>query len=72
MVEAGFVHQQNNSSVKAIAVSSLDTDLLNACLRLVRLLDYPEQYRVLGPLVVREIVYRLLIGEQGHACATSP
>ena len=66
MVEAGLVHRQNDSGVKAIAVSALDPDLLNACLRLARLLQMPEQYRVLGPLVIREIVYRLLIGEQGH------
>jgi len=65
MVESGFAQRQNDS-VKAIAVSALDPDLLNACLRLARLLQMPEQYRVLGPLVIREIVYRLLIGEQGH------
>ena len=34
MVEAGLVHRQNDSGVKAIAVSALDPDLLNACLRL--------------------------------------
>jgi AraC-like DNA-binding protein len=66
MVESGLVHRQNESGVKAIAVSALDPDLLNACLRLVRLLQTPEQYRVLSPLVIREIVYRLLIGEKGH------
>src|SRR5262245_34892673 len=66
MVEAGLVYRQNDSGVKAIAVSALDPDLLSACLRLVRLLQTPEQYRVLGPLVIREIVYRLLIGEQAH------
>jgi hypothetical protein len=66
MVEAGLVHRQNDSGVKAIAVSALDPDLLNACLRLVRLLQMPEQYRVAGPFIIREIVYRLLIGEQGH------
>src|ERR1700744_4339256 len=65
MVESGFA-QRLNDSVKAIAVSKLDSDLLNACLRLLRLLQLPEQYRVLGPLVIREIIYRLLTGEQGH------
>jgi hypothetical protein len=30
------VHRQNDNDVKAIAVSALDPDLLNACLRLVR------------------------------------
>jgi AraC-like DNA-binding protein len=66
MVESGVVQRHGDSSVKAIAVSKLDPDLLNACLRLVALARSPEQYRVLGPLVVREIVYRLLTGEQGH------
>jgi AraC-like DNA-binding protein len=65
MVESGFAQRQNDS-VKAIAVSKLDADLLNACLRLLRLLQLPEQYRVVGPLVIREIIYRLLTGEQGH------
>lgn len=65
MVESGFAQIQNDS-VKAMAVSKLDSDLLNACLRLLRLLQVPEQYRVLGPLVIREIIYRLLTGEQGH------
>ncbi len=66
MVESGLVHRQNDSGVKAIAVSTLDADLLNACVRLVRLLHSIDQYRVLAPLVIREIVYRLLTGEQGH------
>ena len=57
MVESGFALRQNDS-VKAIAVSKLDSDLLNACLRLLGLLQLPEQYRVLGPLVIREIIYR--------------
>jgi len=66
MVESGLVHRQVDSSVKAVAVSKLDSELLDACVRLVRLLNSPQQYRVLGPLVIREIIYRLLAGEQGH------
>jgi AraC-like DNA-binding protein len=34
-------------------------------LRLARLLDSPTEARFLAPLVTREIVYRLLMGEQG-------
>ena len=52
-------------SVSAIAVSTLDAELLNATLRLVRLAESPREYAMLAPLVVREIVYRLLVGEQG-------
>ena len=32
----------------------------------VRLLESPEQYRMIAPLVIREIVCRLLSGEQAH------
>ncbi len=46
-------------------MSPVDADLLDAAVRLVRLLDAPADARVLGPLVRREIVYRLLMGAQG-------
>ena len=46
-------------------MSPLDADLLDAAVRLVRLLDSPADARVLGPLITREIIYRLLMGEQG-------
>lgn len=49
----------------AMAVSPLDANLLDAAVRLVRLLDCPAEARVLLPLVSREIIYRLLIGDQG-------
>ena len=51
--------------VSAVDVSPLDAELLDAALRLVRLLDRPGDYRALAPLVIREIVYRLLAGAQG-------
>jgi transcriptional regulator GlxA family with amidase domain len=44
----------------------LGADLLDAALRLVRLAAAQDEYRVVAPLVTREIVYRLLIGPQGH------
>jgi transcriptional regulator GlxA family with amidase domain len=43
----------------------LDANLLDAFVRLTRLLDAPDEARVLGPLITREIIYRLLVGEQG-------
>jgi AraC-like DNA-binding protein len=48
-----------------MTVSALDDDLLGSALRLVRLLDRPRDIAALAPLVEREIVYRLLSGEQG-------
>lgn len=65
MVEAGVPSQRADASVRAMDVSPLDAGLRDAVLRLVRLLDAPADYRVLAPLVTREIVYRLLKGNQG-------
>jgi AraC-like DNA-binding protein len=64
MVESGLIHGRGDANVKAADVSKLDASLLDAMARLVRLLDTPERYRVLAPLVTREIVYLLLTGEQ--------
>src|SRR5262249_18527837 len=65
LVEAGHPAPRSPSAVKAIDVSSLDAGLLDAMVRLVRLLDSPGEARFLAPLVTREIVHRLLSGEQG-------
>src|SRR5215203_878726 len=66
MVEAGHPAPRDHTAVRAIDVSQLDAGLLDATVRLVRLLDSPiAEARFLAPLVVREIVYRLLMGEQG-------
>jgi AraC-like DNA-binding protein len=51
--------------VQALNVSPLDVSLLDAIVRLVRLLDSSTDARFLAPLITREIVYRLLKGEQG-------
>jgi AraC-like DNA-binding protein len=65
MVEAGHPAPRGHAAVKAIDVSPLDAGLLDAAVRLVRLLDSPTEAGFLAPLVMREIVYRLLKGEQG-------
>lgn len=48
----------------ALGVSEVEPGLLDAALRLARLLDTPEDARVLAPLAEREILYRLLSGAQ--------
>src|SRR5215203_378543 len=66
MVEAGHPAPRGHAAVRAIDVSPLDAGLLDAVVRLVGLLDSPaEEARFLRPLVTREIVFRLLKGEQG-------
>ncbi len=64
MIEAGHEAPQSHSLVTAIDVSPLDAGLLDAVVRLVKLLDSPSEVRFLAPLVTREIVYRLLMGAQ--------
>jgi AraC-like DNA-binding protein len=49
---------------RCLSVSGLGAALQDAVLRLVRLLDAPEDISALAPLVRREILYRLLRGEQ--------
>jgi AraC-like DNA-binding protein len=66
MVEAGHPAPGEKAAMRAFDVSPLDAGLLDAVLRLVRLLDAPAaEARFLRPLVTREIVFRLLEGEQG-------
>jgi AraC-like DNA-binding protein len=65
MVEAGHPVPQGHAAVKAIDVSPVDAELLDAVVRLARLLDSPAGARFLAALIKREIVYRLLGGEQG-------
>jgi AraC-like DNA-binding protein len=48
-----------------IAVSDAPGELLDAIVRLLRLLDRPRDRKALAPLVKREILWRLMTGEQG-------
>jgi AraC-like DNA-binding protein len=47
-------------------VARASPEVLDATLRLVRLLDHPRDIAVLAPLVEREILYRLLMGPWGR------
>ena len=48
-----------------IAVSDAPDELLDAVVRLLRLLDRPRDRKTLAPLYKREILWRLMTGEQG-------
>jgi AraC-like DNA-binding protein len=51
---------------RGLFVARMDEVLLDTVLRMVKLLDTPEDTAVLGPLVQREIYYRMLRGELAH------
>lgn len=53
------------TDLPVLGVYPSDPDLIDAACRLARLLDRPETIGVLGPLIEREILYRLLTGPHG-------
>ncbi|MEV6903807.1 AraC family transcriptional regulator [Amycolatopsis sp. NPDC051372] len=55
------------SAPAGIAVSQAPSELLDAIVRLLRLLERPADRKILAPLVKREILWHLLRGEQGPA-----
>jgi hypothetical protein len=65
MIESGIKPKKGGAAVKAIDVSSINADMLDAIVRLVRLLDAPDERRFLAPLIIKEIVFRLLALGQG-------
>lgn len=50
---------------RGLSVNQLEGTLLDAVIRLVRLLDEPKDIPALAPLITKEIIYRLLQGKQG-------
>lgn len=64
-------------ALRGVGVHKAPAELLDAMLRLVRLLERPQDVAALAPLIEQEILYRLLTGPHGpalmrHAAAASP
>lgn len=55
--------------VGGMSAGAMTPELFDSVYRMVRLTDCPEDAPVLAPLVEREIVYRLLTGDQGPRLA---
>lgn len=51
---------------RGLYVARTSPQMLDAVLRLTRLLEQPRDAAILAPLVIREIHYRVLTGELGH------
>lgn len=56
-----------NESVRGWCVSDADPPLIDCAIRLTQLLETPQDIEFLAPMIIREIYYRLLTGEQGEA-----
>jgi AraC-like DNA-binding protein len=65
MVDSNLPSPRIQESSRGLAVGQVTVPLLNAFQRLIDLLYQPEDIPVLAPLIQREILYRLLVGEQG-------
>lgn len=65
LTDATLPHPPVTAAGRGMAVSPVTPELLDSVLRLVRLLDTPRDIPVLAPLILRELLYRLLTGEQG-------
>lgn len=53
-------------SPKPMAVTGISEGVLDAVTRLVKLTETPEHIEILAPLIIRELYFYLLIGEQGQ------
>lgn len=58
---------KKENSVRGWFISDADPPLIDCALRLTKLLETPQDIPFLAPMIIREIYYRLLIGEQGEA-----
>jgi len=65
MVDGDLPHPRPRAADRGMAVGRMTAPLLDAFDRLVALLDHPDDAPILAPLVEKEILYRLLVGEQG-------
>ncbi|QCC85693.1 AraC family transcriptional regulator [Desulfovibrio desulfuricans] len=66
MVDSNLPAPRSGRSERGMRVSEVSAQLLSAFQRLLDLQQDPQDIAVLSPLVHKEILYRLLVGEQGH------
>ena len=66
IADAGPMGVPTRPTGRGLYVEQIDSSMLDAVLRLARLLDAPKDIAMLAPLIRREILYRLLRSPQGH------
>ena len=62
----------NQACIMGMGLSPLNSGITEPLLRLMKLLDQPEDIPILKPLIVCELLYRLLQGDQPRRAAISP
>ncbi|WP_224372120.1 AraC family transcriptional regulator [Hyalangium versicolor] len=69
ILKAGLPPPKQQGPSRGLFLGETSSVLLDVVLRLVRLLETPEDIPTLAPLAIREILYRLLKGEHGWRLA---
>jgi AraC-like DNA-binding protein len=65
MADSNLPPPRAQQSSRGMAIGEVTLPLLSACQRLIDLLAEPQDIPILAPIIQREIMYRLLVGDQG-------
>ena len=66
IVDTNFPALHSQQSEPGMVIGKISLPLLSAIQRLVKLLDEPQDIQILSPIIQKEILYRLLVGDQGE------
>jgi AraC-like DNA-binding protein len=64
LLEAKVPGSDSDAPGPALSLSTVTAELLDAAIRMLRLLAAPRDIPILAPLAEREVLYRLLLGDQ--------
>jgi len=66
MLDSNLPQPRTQQTGRGMAIGEVTPQLIDAFRRLIALLDTPQDIPILAPVIQREIIYRLLTGEQGE------
>lgn len=66
MVDSNLPQPRPQQSSRGMATGEVTLQLINAFIRLIDLLNDEKDIPILAPVIQREIIYRLLVGDQGE------
>lgn len=69
LMKHGGEIKSSRSELRAMDVGEINADMLDAALRLLRLVDDRRELEAIGPLIVNELIYRLI--QAGHSARLS-
>ncbi len=66
MVDSNLPQPRPQQSSRGMATGEVTLQLVNAFIRLIDLLNDEKDIPILAPVIQREIIYRILVGDQGE------